>query len=414
MRHRVKLHPPDIWLIIAVIALVVIGLWLVWDASYAKAADSRTMNYDGSFLFKKQLMFATVGFLCLIAASRLPYAWLRRGAVPVLCVGIGLLAIVLLPGFGHAANGARSWLSIGFMMFQPSEIAKIGLVLYLAVTLSPTRTFARNKPRRWVIPVMVSLLLIGLVVLEKDLGTAVLLSGLTLFMLYSAGARIGYLILTVGIIALIAVGVFTHVPHAKARWRAFSNPWKYRLNEGYQTAHSLAAVTAGGLTGVGLCQGRAKFYLPASSTDYIFATLVEETGLAGGAGLIACFLLFSYRGLHVAHRAKSRYGSILVTGVVSLVSVQAGINLAVVTASMPPTGLSLPFISYGGSGMIAMLTCAGIVLAVSRQVDIGGDRLESEESGSSRRRHGGTHISRTKRGASAAGRGPSSRVALHR
>jgi cell division protein FtsW len=231
---------------------------------------------------------------------------------------------------------------------------------------------------------------------------------------YAAGAQKRFLVLTTLAMAVVTFGLFTHVPHVMARWRAFSHPWEYRLGEGYQTVHSLAGISTGGLRGVGLCEGRTKFYMPAASTDYIFATVVEETGLIGGLALMAGLAFFAYRGLHIAHRSKSNYGSILATGIVSMVSIQAGINLAVVSAAIPPTGLSLPFISYGGSGMISMLICAGIILAVSRQADIAGERMESDESSSSRRRNGGAHISRHKRGTSSSGRGPSSRVALRR
>lgn len=414
MRDRVKLRPPDIWLIVTVIGLVLTGLLLVFDASYAKAADSRTTGYDEYFFVKKQAIFAALGFICLYVSSRVSYARLRWSAVPVLGIAICLLAIVLLPGFGHESHGAQSWLRVGFVMFQPSEFAKIGLVLYLALALSPARTFARRKPKRWVVPALVSCFLIGLVVAERDLGTAAVLCGLTLCMFFAAGARVSSLALAVAVMIVMGLAAFTFVPHVRARWTAFTHPWEYRFGGGYQTVHSLAGISTGGLTGVGLCAGRTKFYMPAASTDYIFATLVEETGLIGGLGLISLLGLFAYRGLAIAHQSKSTYGSILATGVVSLVSVQAGVNLAVVTASIPPTGLSLPFISYGGSGMIAMLTCAGIMLAVSRQVDIGGDRLESDEGGSSRRRHGGTRLSRGERGTGSARSGPSNRVAVRR
>jgi cell division protein FtsW len=412
MRERVKLHPPDIWLIVTVIALVVAGLWLVYDASYAKAADSRTMNYDAAFLFKKQAMFALIGFAGLILASKVSYKRLKWLALPVLCAAVVLLVVVL--AIGHSAHGAKSWLRLGFLMFQPSEVAKIGLVLYLALSLSPARTFQKNKPKRWVVPALVSAVLIGLIVLERDLGTAVLLVGMALCMFYAAGAKKWALGVTIAGMMVVGTCSFVFFPHVAARWRAFSDPWKYRLGEGYQTVHALAGISTGGLTGVGLCEGRTKFYMPATSTDYIFATLVEETGLIGGLGMIALFCLFSYRGLAIAHRSKSTYGSILATGIVSVVSVQAGINMAVVSAAIPPTGLSLPFISYGGSGMIAMLTCAGILLAVSRQVDVGGDRLESEESSSGRRRHGGSRVSGHKRGTGSAGGGSAYRVAVRR
>lgn len=412
MRERVRLQPPDVWLILAVVALVIVGLFLVYDASYAKAADSPSMNNDPGYLAKRQAVFVAIGFGCMYLASLLSFRCLRVVSVPIVVTALVLLVIVLL--VGHTAHGARSWCNLGPVRFQPSELAKIGLVLYLAGALSSARTFARRKPKRWVVPALVSAGVIALIVLERDLGTAALLSLVTVTIFYAAGARLRYIVLTCLAVGVIAVGVLSHVPHCKARWRAFSDPWAYRFGEGYQTVHSLAGISSGGLLGVGLCEGRTKFYMPAASTDYIFATLVEETGVVGGVALISLFLVYGYRGMHIAHRSKSAYGSLLATGVVSMVGIQAGINLAVVTASIPPTGLSLPFISYGGSGMLAMLTCTGIVLAVSKQVDVGGDQLEADQGGAGRRWNGRARVSGYKRSTGSSGLSSSSRVASRR
>lgn len=410
MKEKTKLRPPDFWLIVSVVALVVIGLVMVLDASFAKAADSASMNHDPFFLLKKQARSVGLGLVLLLVAMKIPFPWLRILAWPGIAVSAFLLVVVLF--CGHTAYGATSWLRFMGVVFQPSELAKVALVLFLAAQLSPARTFARRAPRRWILAVGVCSLLTLLVVLERDLGTAALLVGISLAMFFAAGAKKRYIAFTVAGMFAAGMLAMTHIPHCRERLNAYMDPWKYRFEEGYQTVHSLAGIGTGGLLGVGFCEGRVKFYMPAASTDYIFSTVVEETGLVGAAVVMFVFGVFAYRGLHIACCARSTFASLLAAGVVAMVSVQAVINIAVVTKAIPATGLSLPFISYGGSGVATMLACIGILISVSRNVDYTGEHTGSDESSSGRRRNRRSHIPRDKRGTGSSAGGSRGRVAV--
>jgi cell division protein FtsW len=412
MRKSVKLAPPDPWLLGTVIVLVTVGVLLVFDASYAKAADTKTMNFDPWYLVKRQVVFAIFGVACMAVAARVSFGFFKKVTIPAVTVAFALLAAVLV--IGHKAHGATSWFKLGEYFLQPSELAKIGMLLYLALRLSHPRAFAKNAPKRWVIPALMCLAMIGIVVMEKDLGTAALLAGVCAVMFYAAGAKKRSLALAALTFAVLALGACTQLSHVRARINAYQHPWETRYDEGYQTVHSLAGLGTGGLLGVGLCEGREKFYMPAASTDYILSTLGEETGLIGGIVLLAAFTIFTYRGLDIARRSKSSYGKLLAVGVTSLISVQALINVAVVSASIPATGLPLPFISYGGSGMVAMLVCVGILLSASRQVGAGKEEREPDESSSYRGRHRRAHISGHKRGSGASRGGSERRAAVRR
>jgi len=407
-----KLVAPDIYALVTVIALVVLGVWLVFDASYAKAGDLRSMNYDVYFMLKKQAIFALIGICCLWIVSLFSFDRLRQMTIPILAISASLLVVVL--AMGHTAHGATSWFRFGQFFMQPSELAKIAIVLYLASALSLPRVFKRRAPRTWTTPAFVCAGFIGLIVLERDLGTATLLGLLCLAIFFAAGAKKRYVLL-ISILAFVAVaGAMVTLPHCKARMRAFMDPWKYRFDEGYQTVHSLSGLGTGGIKGVNLCEGREKYYLPAASTDYIFSTLGEETGLAGCLILLGGFIFFTSRGLHIAHKSSSKYGSLLSTGVTSLICLQALVNVAVVSSSIPATGLPLPFISYGGSSLVTTLICVGILLSASRQVSVAPEERDEYESSTSRRGHGRSHISGGERRSGASGYRSSRRTAVRR
>ncbi len=411
MKRGENLVGPDWYLLLTVLGLTAVGVLLVFDASYAKAADFKSMNHDIYYLVKRQAVFAVAGLLCMLVLSRFSFDWLRRFTLPLLGLGTLLLVAVLI--LGHSAHGAKSWFKLWGFFAQPSELAKLAVVLYLAGVLARPRTFAKGAQRRWVVPAIVCTGLVGMIVLQRDLGTGTLLAVVCFVMFFAAGAKKVYLALA-GLVALtMVVGMMLVMPHCMARVRAFMDPWKYRYGEGYQTVHSLSGLGTGGLRGVGLCEGREKFYLPAASTDYIFSTFGEEAGLLGGLVLIGGFMFFTYRGLHIAHRSQSPYGALLAAGATSLVSIQAVINLAVVTSSIPATGLPLPFISYGGSSLVATLAAAGILLSASRQVNVTGEKGASEDS-SDRRGNRRAHLPGSKRRASAAGYGPARRTPVHR
>lgn len=411
MKREDKLVRPDLYLLITVLVLLAIGVLLVFDASYAKAGDFQSMNFDVQYLVKRQAIYAGVGLLCMTIAMFVSFDRLKWLTLPVLGLGSLLLFVVLV--MGHVAHGARSWLTWGSFSVQPSEFVKLAIVLFLAGVLSRPKVFSRGQPRRWLVPAALCAALIGMIVLQHDLGTATLMTTVCFVMFFAAGAKKCYLALT-GIVALAMVaGMMYAMPHCRARIRAWLDPWKYRYAEGYQTVHSLSGLGTGGLTGVGPCKGREKYYMPASSTDYIVSTLGEEAGIVGVLVLLSGFVFFSYRGLHIAHRSSSTYGALVATGMTALVSVQAIINVAVVTSAIPATGLPLPLISYGGSSLVASLMAVGVLLSTSRQVNVAQEK-EPSESSPNRRRNRRPHISGDKHRTSASGYRSASRAAVRR
>lgn len=412
MRRQENLVRPDLYLLVTVLVLTTAGVMLVFDASYAKAADFESMNRDIYYLVKRQALFALLGLACMTIVSRFRFNWLKAITLPILGLGYLLLLAVLV--VGHTAHGATSWFRVGGFYMQPSELAKLAVVLFLAGVLSTPKMFAQRAPKRWVVPALVCFGIILLVVAERDLGTAVLLGAVCLAMFFAAGAKKISLIFAVLVAFLTVAWMMCILPHCRARVRAWLDPWAYRYGEGYQIVHSLSGLGTGGLQGVGLCKGREKFYLPAASTDYVFSTLGEEAGLLGGLILLGMFVFFTWRGLNIAHRSASCYGSLLATGVTALISIQAIINIAVVTSFIPATGLPLPFISYGGSSLVATLAAVGLLLAASRHVNISGEEKDSSESSTNRRRNRGTHLSRAKHSTGSSGYRSLHRSAVHR
>jgi cell division protein FtsW len=412
MRNRGVLVAPDVCLLLTALLLTVAGVILVFDASYAKAGDLKTLNYDVYYLVKRQVKFAAVGLVLMLVAMRISFERLKQITLPLLGAVMVLLIAVLI--LGHRAHGATSWFRIGTFSLQPSELAKLAAVFYLAGVLSRPNVFGRSQRRVWVVPALVCAGLVGLIVAQRDLGTATVLAVVCLVMFFTAGAKKVYLALIAIVgLAMVAAMMFA-MPHCRARIRAWLDPWQYRYAEGYQTVHSLSGLGTGGLFGVGPCEGREKFYMPAASTDYVFATLGEEAGLVGGLALMAVFVFFTYRGLHLAYRSASPYGALLAAGVTSLISVQALVNLAVVSSAIPATGLPLPFISYGGSSLVATLVGVGILLSVSRQVNVSAEERESREGSNNGRWNGRTRVSGDQRRAGPLGHRAGRRAVVRR
>ena len=357
----------DLWAFAPVFALVLIGVWLVFDASYAKAADFGWTNKDSWYFAKKQIISAIIGLGVMFAVSKVRLATLSKYANSLVVVSIALLVLVFVPGIGYKANGAWRWIRVHGITFQPSEIAKLALVMYLAKFLSQSRSVARRIDSRWVMPAIVTAMIVVLILGEPDLGTTIAIAFTCLAVLFAAGARKWHLGAMVAAGAFLVWVAIKLEPYRMERVWVWLDPWKYRYGDGYQIVHSLIAIGTGGLFGVGPCEGREKLYIPAASTDFIFSTLGEEFGLIACLALLALFLFFIYKGLDVARRAKNTHANLLAVGVTSMIGLQALINVAVVSSSIPATGVPLPFISYGGTSLILTLAGVGIILAVSRQ-----------------------------------------------
>lgn len=367
-RAKAKAKPGlvDLWVVLPVVALVVIGVWLVLDASYAKAADYTWTNKDPWYFAKKQILSALIGIGMMCVVSKVHIGMLAKLAGVLVVVSIAMLALVMVPGIGYKANGAYRWFKFMGFTLQPSEVAKLALVIYLADFLSQGKSVVRRIDSRWAMPAIAVGLISGLILKEPDMGTTIAIVLTCFAMLFAAGARKLHLATMMGAGVLLAWVAVKLEPYRMERVYVWLDPWKYRYGDGYQVVHSLIALGTGGVVGVGLCEGREKLYIPAASTDFIFSTVGEEAGLIGCLVVLALFLFFVYKGLDVARRAKGAYANLLAVGVTSMVGLQALINVAVVSSSIPATGVPLPFISYGGSSLILTLAGVGILLAVSR------------------------------------------------
>ena len=359
---------PDFIMFFAIMALLAIGVIMV----YSSSAVSAYVNYDDSYYFlKRQLISVAIGFLAMLFTMSIDYHVWRKLAKPVLIITLVLLIMVLIPGLGKVVNGARRWLGSGSFYIQPSEIAKLSMVLFCADSLSRYQDRITSFLKGMLPHLLILMAVFGLILKEPDLGTALVIGGTVFILLFSAGAKISHLVsLGVAGVAGIVTAILIE-PYRLKRLLAFSDPWADPLNTGYHIIQSLYAIGSGGLFGVGLGRSREKFlYLPEPHTDFIFAILAEELGFIGTVTIVLLFFLFAWRGFKVAVSAPDIFGSMLAAGITSMKGMQAQMNIAVVTASMPVTGIPLPFISYGGSALTFTMAGVGILLNISRYVNL--------------------------------------------
>lgn len=362
--HRSALAPPDALLFAVVAALIGIGLVMIFSASSATAyADF----HDSAHYLKRQSIWLIVGLGAAFAAYRCDYRKLK--AIAPYAVGFTVLALIvtLIPHIGSSAGGARRWLGAGPISFQPSEFAKLALVLYLATALANWGERVRSLSRG-VWPILVVTLALALpVLLEPDMGTASLLIFTAFTMLFVAGARVEHLVLVVlAMLPAVAITVGSS-SYKRARILAFLDPWKDAQNTGFHIVQSLLALGSGGALGLGLGASRQKFfYLPEQYTDFIFAIIGEELGLLGAVCVVTLFVIFAYRAVRIALGAPDRFGFFLAIGCTCIIIIQAFINIGVVTSSWPVTGVPLPFVSFGGTSLVVSMVAAALIINVGR------------------------------------------------
>ncbi|HVP66095.1 MAG TPA: putative lipid II flippase FtsW [Anaeromyxobacteraceae bacterium] len=353
----------DPWLLAAFLLLAGFGLVMVYSASAVMAGAKA---HDEFFFLKRQLAACAIGMTLLAAVVAVGYRRLEGLAVPLLFAVFLALVAVLVPGLGRTSHGARRWLDLGLLAFQPAEAAKVALVLYLARSLARKKERVRIFSIGFLPHVVVTVALAGLVLKEKDLGTAVILAAVLFLMLFAAGVPLRYLLGTLAIAGAVGWLLIWTSPYRYERVLTFLDPFRYRDRGGFQMVESLLGIGSGGLAGLGLGQGKAKlFYLPEPHTDFIAAVVAEETGLVGSTVLILLFAVVVWRGFRAARRASDAFGCYLALGVTTLFGVQAIVNLAVVFGLLPTKGLTLPLVSYGGSSLITLLAAAGMLLSVS-------------------------------------------------
>ncbi|RFU63369.1 stage V sporulation protein E [Peribacillus glennii] len=359
-----KKSNPDLILIIATLSLLSIGLIMVYSAS-AIWADYK---FDDSFFFaKRQMLFASVGVAAMFFIMNIDYWTWRTWAKALIIVCFVLLVAVLIPGIGMERNGSRSWIGVGAFSIQPSEFMKIAMIMFLAKYLSERQKLITSFRKGLAPSLSLVFLAFGIIMLQPDLGTGTVMVGTCIVMIFISGARISHfaglgLLGVAGFAALVL-----SAPYRIKRITSFLDPWQDPQNSGFQIIQSLFAIGPGGLFGLGLGQSRQKFfYLPEPQTDFIFAILSEELGFIGGSLVILLFALLLWRGIRIALGAPDLYGSFLAVGIIAMVAIQVMINIGVVTGLMPVTGITLPFLSYGGSSLTLMLMAIGILLNISR------------------------------------------------
>ncbi len=359
--------PMDRLLFLLTLMLLGVGIVTVFDASYALALEHR--HGDAFYYVKLQALWGAAGLAVLLGAWRVPYWKWRAWATPLVSVSMMLLVAVLVPHLGISVGGARRWVGHGPVRVQPSEMAKLALVLYLAHVCAGRPRVMRSFQFGLLPPLIVMGLLAVLIALEPDLGTAIVLAGTGFVMLFMAGGRKTHLGAMMLAGALAVGGYAVSKPYRLHRLTAFVNPKADQYHTGYQVWHALIALGSGGVTGLGLGEGREKLYLPMARTDFIFPVIAEEWGLIGTLALVTVFLLLAARGFAIAYRTRDPFGMLLAAGITTMVSLQALVNIAVATASLPNTGVPLPFISYGGSSLLLMMAGIGILLNISSYPD---------------------------------------------
>jgi cell division protein FtsW len=361
-KSKVKMGQIDFVLFATVMVLVSIGVVMVYSASsYYSAFKFK----DPEHFLKKQLLWACIGLGFMITAIKIDYHIIKKYTGMLMIVTIALLLAVF--AFDDI-NGARRWIQLGAATFQPSEIAKYAIVLFMAKSLELKGENVKLFFKGVVPYLLVSAFYASLILIEPNLSIASVIMIVTVIILFSVGARFFH-IFGIGAALVGAVGIsIILAPYRMKRLLNFMDPFADSQGAGYQLVQSLLALGAGGVTGSGIGQSRQKcLYIPEPHTDFIFSIIGEELGLIGGAFIILLFVIFIWRGIKTAVTAKDIYGTILAIGITSVVATQAVINIAVVTGSMPVTGVPLPFISYGGSALVFNMFAMGILLNVSRQ-----------------------------------------------
>ncbi|MRR38228.1 putative lipid II flippase FtsW [bacterium] len=356
----------DLVILLMAVALTCFGVVMVYSASSVMATKK---FHDGFYFLKRQGIYALMGFGVMILAMRIDYRQWREYAVPILLGCLVLLLLVFIPGIGGAAKGASRWIRFPGFNFQPSELAKIALIMYMAYSLDKKQDKVKMFSTGF-LPYMVLLAVLLLILLKQhDLGAALTMGGVAILMLFAAGTRPRYILGMVVLALPFLYFLVMNVDYRRRRILAYLNPWEDPTNTGFQIIQSWLAFGNGGVIGQGLGEGKQKmFYLPEAHTDFILSVVGEELGLIGVVVIAAMFLMLVLRGVRVALMSQDPFGRFLAFGIVTLLGIQAFVNMGVVTGLLPTKGLALPFISYGGSSLIVTLFAVGILLNVSTRM----------------------------------------------
>ena len=357
--------PFDFWIFITVLILLSIGTIMVFSSSAAYAYNY--MHGDTYHFLKKQLMLVPIGFAAMFFTMNYDYKKLGKLSPIILVAAIVLLILVIIPGIGSIRNGARRWIDLKVTDFQPSEFAKIAVIIFFSFSLSKRKDQLQSF-FKGLLPYMILLgVIAGLLLLEPHKSGTIVIVLVSSIILFAAGAKISHFFI-MGVPAVAAFSVLIAIDeYSRDRIMSFMDPFKYLKGEGWQAVQSLYAIGSGGLFGRGLGKSLQKFlYIPEPYNDFILSVLAEELGFIGVLTVIILFLIFIWRGIKVSINAPDVFGSLMAVGITSLIAVQALLNIAVVTSSVPPTGMPLPFFSYGGTSLVFLMSGVGILLNISR------------------------------------------------
>lgn len=353
----------DKYLLIAVILLSLFGLIMIYSSSNIWAEYKFNDPYK---YLKSQSIFLLIGYIVIYIISKLDYHIYKKYSNTILIICLSLLVLVLIPGIGSIRNGSRSWFGIGSFGIQPSEFAKLGLIIYTSKYLSNNKI---KDIKSSVLPILlVVLLTFGLIMLQPDFGTGIILVITIISLLFISGVNISFFI-KIGIIGIIGIIILVIIaPYRLKRITSFINPWSDPLGSGFQIIQSLYAIGPGGLLGMGLGNSIQKhFYLPEPQTDFIFSIISEELGFAGILIVSTLFITIIYRGILISLRQEDNFAKYLSFGIIFSISFQTILNLMVVVGLIPVTGVTLPFLSYGGSSLLVSMMEIGIILNISKQ-----------------------------------------------
>jgi cell division protein FtsW len=354
---------PDKWLFAATAGLALFGVVMVYSAS---AVLAQKENGNQFFYVLKQGVWVFIGFIVMLLMMQFNYQQLKNKRIVYALVLVTGLALFTVFGF-TSSNGAHRWIKLPGVSLQPSEVSKLALIIFLAYFLEKRAGEEGDFWRTFVPAGAITAMLAGLVVIEPDLGTAMMLVLIFVVMIYTAGARLKHLALAAAPALIVVSGLLIFVPWRLKRLITFLDPWADPQGSGFQVVQSLIAVGSGGPNGLGFAQGKQKmFFLPFAHSDFIFAVIGEELGLVGALAIVAVFALFLWRGVRTALLAPDRFGMLLSLGIVTSIVAQALFNISVVLSLVPTKGIPLPFISYGGSSLVPTLAAVGILLNVSQ------------------------------------------------
>lgn len=355
----------NIVLFISIIVISLFGLVMITSSSYVWAE----YKFNDPFKYcKHQALFLIISIILMLVISKVKYDIYYQKANTLLCISLALLVLVLIPGIGSVRNGSRSWFGIGSFGIQPSEFSKLILIIFTAKYLSKNDKQLKSI-KKGVLPILgLTLLVFGLIMLQPDFGTGVVLVMIIVMMLFISGVNFKFF-LKIGLLGVVAVvGLIAIAPYRLKRILSFLNPWSDPLGSGFQIIQSLYAIGPGGLFGYGLGNSRQKhFYLPEPQTDFIFSIISEEFGFMGVLIVVSLFLLIIYSGFKIASKCNNLFGKYLAFGITFWIAFQALLNLMVVVGLIPVTGVTLPFLSYGGSSLLILFIAVGILLNISRE-----------------------------------------------